>query len=169
MVVGRENDWGRPTQINTPGKRLAITMGRDTLELPQLRPQFQASTYTPPVSIGGKITNRKMPTKPRSHANPVSRARTLKARVDSKRYGSSWRRIRDAFLAESPVCHCNAFSYWDGALGVYGANSALECTRIAPATIVDHIRPMSMGGTHDWDNLQSLCYSCHTIKTRRWG
>jgi len=145
-------------------------MGQDTLGLPQSRPQFQASTYTPPVSVGGKITNRKMPTKPRSHAplNPNPKG-SLKRRTDSRRYGSSWRRIRDAFLAESPVCYCNAFSYWDGALGVYGANSALEATRIAPATIVDHIRPMSMGGTHEWSNLQSLCHSCHTKKTQRWG
>jgi 5-methylcytosine-specific restriction protein A len=110
-----------------------------------------------------------MPNKPRSHANPESKVRSLKARVDSKRYGSSWRKLRDEFLALSPVCHCNAFRYWDDALGVYGVKDALEGARIAPATVVDHIRPLSMGGTHEWGNLQALCNSCHTIKTRRWG
>ena len=140
------------------------------MKLPQLSPLCQASTSTPSDSTGGKLQIGKMPNKPRSHrpfaANPKG---SLKRRLDGKRYGASWRKLRSAFLAENPVCHCNAFSYWDGALGVYGANSALEGARIAPATVVDHIRPLSMGGTHDWDNLQALCDSCHTIKTRRWG
>lgn len=137
--------------------------------MPQLSPLFQASTSTPSDSTGGKLQIGKMPNKPRSHRNLVSKVRSIKRRLDGKRYGASWRKLRSAFLAENPVCHCNAFSYWDGALGVYGANSALEGARIAPAVLVDHIRPLSMGGTHDWSNLQSLCHSCHAKKTAKYG
>ena len=30
---------------------------------------------------------------------------------------------------------------------------------------VDHIIPISAGGTHDERNLQTLCHSCHAKKT----
>ncbi|HHV04214.1 MAG TPA: HNH endonuclease [Bacteroidales bacterium] len=39
-------------------------------------------------------------------------------------------------------------------------------------TEVHHIKPMSEGGTHDWDNLMSLCKSCHSritsVSGGRW-
>jgi 5-methylcytosine-specific restriction endonuclease McrA len=31
---------------------------------------------------------------------------------------------------------------------------------------VDHIVPLGMGGTNDWDNLQLLCPTCHKAKTK---
>lgn len=43
-----------------------------------------------------------------------------------------------------------------------------ECARngkVKPATEVDHIIPLSKGGTNDLSNLQSLCHECHTAKT----
>jgi 5-methylcytosine-specific restriction endonuclease McrA len=36
-----------------------------------------------------------------------------------------------------------------------------------PATEVDHIVPLSRGGTDALENLQSLCAQCHEAKTRR--
>lgn len=36
-----------------------------------------------------------------------------------------------------------------------------------PARELDHIVPLSQGGTHDSTNLQALCRSCHQAKTRR--
>jgi 5-methylcytosine-specific restriction endonuclease McrA len=33
------------------------------------------------------------------------------------------------------------------------------------AKYVDHIRPRKQGGDDSWDNLQSLCPSCHSRKT----
>ena len=39
--------------------------------------------------------------------------------------------------------------------------------RVAEAVELDHRRPLSQGGTHDWDNLAGLCKSCHADKTRR--
>lgn len=36
-----------------------------------------------------------------------------------------------------------------------------------PATVVDHIRPLQDGGTHDIENLRPLCKSCHDKRTYR--
>lgn len=30
---------------------------------------------------------------------------------------------------------------------------------------VDHIRPLALGGTHDPENLRTLCPNCHRLKT----
>jgi 5-methylcytosine-specific restriction protein A len=32
---------------------------------------------------------------------------------------------------------------------------------------LDHIKPLSRGGTHDDANLATLCIACHRTKTRR--
>lgn len=56
-------------------------------------------------------------------------------------YDRRWRRIRNAVLAEEPLCrHC------------------------AAAVLVDHILPQP-AGTHDRENLQPLCQQCHAVKT----
>ena len=43
------------------------------------------------------------------------------------------------------------------------------CSRVAygQAAHVDHIRPLEDGGTDAASNLQTLCRSCHGVKTRR--
>jgi 5-methylcytosine-specific restriction enzyme A len=68
-------------------------------------------------------------------------------------YDSRWEKLRDRFIAENPICkHCQEGGY------------------VNPASEVDHIRPFN--GLYDplrlsWDNLQSLCHSCHVTKTHR--
>ena len=66
-------------------------------------------------------------------------------------YDGTWRRVRERFLRRYPDC--------------------MMCG--APATEVDHITPLRAGGTHDAENLQSLCHACHSRKTARmdggWG
>lgn len=57
--------------------------------------------------------------------------------------GPGWRRTRAEVLFECATCR------------VCGA----------PATQVDHIVPLYMGGTSDRDNLQALCQACHLAKT----
>ena len=66
-------------------------------------------------------------------------------------YDYTWQKIRARFLAIFPVCR--------------------ECGK--PATDVDHIIALTDGGTHDVNNLQSLCHAHHSAKTarenKRWG
>ncbi|WP_094551422.1 HNH endonuclease [Petroclostridium xylanilyticum] len=69
-----------------------------------------------------------------------------------KRYGRSWKRIRDRYIAAHPLCE--------------------ECKRkgkITPAEEVHHILPLSKGGTHAESNLMSLCTPCHSAITARDG
>ena len=63
-------------------------------------------------------------------------------------YGRRWRRLRDAYLAEHPLCE------------VCEANG-----KLVAADVVDHIQPIRLGGEDEWENLQSLCRSDHAKKT----
>ena len=70
----------------------------------------------------------------------------------ARRYGRAWRRIRARFIAAHPLCEqCKA----DG--------------RLTPAEEVHHIKPLSQGGTHDEQNLMSLCKRCHSRITAESG
>ena len=70
----------------------------------------------------------------------------------SRGYGSRWRKVRERFLMEHPLC--------------------VECLkegRITPATDVDHIVPHKGNPDlfWDYDNLQALCHKCHSRKTAK--
>lgn len=73
-----------------------------------------------------------------------------------KRYGRSWKRIRDKFLAQHPLCE-----------------ACLKEGRLTEAEEVHHVVPLSKGGSNASDNLMSLCKSCHSKITAkeggRWG
>ena len=58
--------------------------------------------------------------------------------------GSRWMKLRHVVLVEEPVC--------------------MICER-KPSVEVDHIIPVSQGGTDERDNLQGICKSCHEDKT----
>ena len=61
-------------------------------------------------------------------------------------YPRTWESIRLRVLTEEPLCR--------------------YCQR-AGSTQVDHILPLSQGGTHDRINLAGCCERCHKIKTAR--
>ena len=63
----------------------------------------------------------------------------------NRKYGRAWKRIRDRYAAEHPLCEM-----------------CLKEGRLTPVQEVHHILPVSKGGTHARDNLMSLCQSCHT-------
>jgi hypothetical protein len=64
-------------------------------------------------------------------------------------YDARWQRIRASVLGTEPLCRL-----------------CLSAGRTVPATVVDHIKPLQDGGTHQQDNLQPLCKRCHdAIKT----
>lgn len=63
----------------------------------------------------------------------------------NKKYGRAWKRIRDRYVIEHPLCEM-----------------CLKEGRLTPTEEVHHILPISQGGTHARSNLMSLCQSCHT-------
>jgi 5-methylcytosine-specific restriction protein A len=72
------------------------------------------------------------------------------ARLDVFYNGANWKRVRDAHKALEPLCrHC-------AAQGIIKAGD-----------MVDHIQERRDGGAdYDHNNLQTLCNSCHAIKTQ---
>jgi len=62
-----------------------------------------------------------------------------------------WRSLRNYYIQKNPICEqCNREGIIKGA----------QC--------VDHIKPITMGGSPvDSKNLQSLCNSCHAKKSGR--
>jgi 5-methylcytosine-specific restriction protein A len=69
-----------------------------------------------------------------------------------KRYGRTWKRIRDRYIAAHPLCE----QCW-------------KEKRLVAADEVHHIKPLSKGGTHAEENLMSLCTSCHSQITAKEG
>jgi 5-methylcytosine-specific restriction protein A len=65
-------------------------------------------------------------------------------------YTKRWCRVRRSYLQAHPLC-ADPFGTHRG--------------RPVPGEVVDHIVPLSRGGTHDESNLQTLCASCHSRKT----
>ena len=61
-----------------------------------------------------------------------------------RRYGRAWKRIRDSYVKIHPFCE---LCYEKGVL--------------VRTEEVHHKTPLSMGGTHDRENLIALCKSCH--------
>ena len=62
----------------------------------------------------------------------------------NRKYGRAWKRIRDRYALKHPFCE--------------------ECYRkgvMRPVEEVHHKLPLSEGGTHDEENLVSLCQPCH--------
>lgn len=93
-----------------------------------------------------------MPIKPQTHAEQM-RARRLKEPDDrpspsARGYDWRWQKLRRMQLNAEPLCRACA------AAGL-----------TVPATDVDHIIAKAKGGGDGFDNLQSLCASCHSRKT----
>lgn len=69
---------------------------------------------------------------------------------NSKFYQSrQWRKVRALFVSLNPLC--------------------VKCEErglVVPVAEVDHIKPIRLGGAEfDFENLQSLCKSCHARKS----
>ena len=82
--------------------------------------------------------------KARQALHSKSLAKPFAKRTQDKRYWSTWwRTFRRTYLKRNPLCaHCE----W-------------------PATVVDHIRPVSQGGDFYRGPFQPLCKSCHMRKS----
>lgn len=118
-----------------------------------------------------------MPTKPKTHdpLPPYLRTKMDKQRAADqerrrKEYAKTPERLAASAVINSP--RWRAFSKWflrqpDNALCV-------ECKkigRVTPATHTDHIKPRATHPELTWkiENLQPMCRSCHSRKTRQEG
>ena len=72
--------------------------------------------------------------------------------ASKRRYGRAWRKIRDRYLAEQPLCE-----------------KCREAGRLTNAGEAHHIKPLSKGGIHAENNLMALCKRCHSEITAREG
>lgn len=63
----------------------------------------------------------------------------------NKRYGSRWRKIRAAYIAQHPLCE-----------------DCLAQGKTTPVQEVHHVLPLEHGGSHNFANLRSLCKPCHS-------
>lgn len=70
----------------------------------------------------------------------------------SRRYDGNWRRIREAYITAHPLCE-----------------TCRKAGRLIPAREVHHVVPLKQGGTHDPENLMSLCTTCHSSIIAREG
>lgn len=69
-----------------------------------------------------------------------------------RRYGRAWKRIRDSYATEHPLCE-----------------RCLKEGRYVKMEEVHHKKPLSLGGTHDRSNLESLCKVCHSKEHAKSG
>lgn len=74
-------------------------------------------------------------------------------------YGSNWQKLRRMHLAREPLCYdCKNNGGYNMGGGV-----------LTVATEVHHIIAKRDGGDNSFDNLMSLCKTCHSKRTARGG
>ena len=72
--------------------------------------------------------------------------------ASKKRYGRTWRKVRERFLSAHPLCE--------------------ECRKrgmTTPAQEVHHILPLGRGGANHESNLMALCKRCHSAISAKDG
>lgn len=113
-------------------------------------------TYKPQAICGWPGCNTLILTKPgepyRCSKHPVlDRAPDERVSADKRGYDSKWRKLRDIYIKQHPICEPQYVC--DG----------------SPSVDVDHIVPIAA----DWQlrlnesNLQAICRACHAHKTKR--
>lgn len=80
-----------------------------------------------------------------AHLGKQNRKPDTRPSAAARGYDRHWRRIRGSYLKAHPTCE------------LAGCGE--------PAEEVDHILSLAEGGTHRWENLQSLCKTHHSQKT----
>ena len=76
--------------------------------------------------------------------------RYLRGYDSGERYGRAWRKIRTRYIAAHPLCE-----------------KCAEAGKYVKAALVHHLKLIADGGTHEDENLMSLCVSCHEKMHRR--
>ena len=82
---------------------------------------------------------------------PIAWASSVGKTPTERGYGAAWRKLRNlALKRDSHLCQL-----------------CLRNGIVTLATEVDHILNKARGGTDSMDNLQSVCRSCHRLKTHK--
>jgi 5-methylcytosine-specific restriction protein A len=68
-----------------------------------------------------------------------------RASARQRGYDAAWEQLRQVVLLREPFC---------------------RACKVRESTQVDHILPRRAGGGDELENLQALCASCHSKKTR---
>lgn len=96
-----------------------------------------------------------MPTSPKTFKRkaPTPRLAPSTTRYGQGRGGRPWRRLRERILERDGwLCQCE---------------DCQQRKMPLPAHEVDHIIPLSQGGTDDPSNLRAISRSCHRAKSAR--
>jgi 5-methylcytosine-specific restriction enzyme A len=91
---------------------------------------------------------------PRLRRTPfsVTALKPFEGNKDAELYNSrKWRNFRKEYLRNHPIClHCE------------------DEGSVRPAQVVDHIKPVRLGGEiYDVNNLQALCHNHHNKKSAK--
>ena len=97
--------------------------------------------------------------------------RQVRSSVGNRGYGAQWQAIRSRKLEQDPICEpCQSVRMANlrlarvGSLFRYRTSEKLRARSPRRAEIVDHLIPLP-GGTHDLENLMSVCRGHHGQKT----
>ena len=90
----------------------------------------------------------------RCYKHQLPRAVDGRPSAATRGYGAAWSTIRAKHLADHPYC---------------ADPSRRHASTLVNGSHVDHIRPLSAGGSHAASNLQTLCHACHNYKTAHDG
>ena len=101
-----------------------------------------------------------MPKLPESKRRPWQPKKQQQARLNpnSDFYNSKqWRSLRNYYIQRNPLCE---------------ACQRQKPSKVTGGQVVDHIKPINMGGENlklDLSNLQTLCHPCHNSKSGKEG
>ena len=79
----------------------------------------------------------------------------------NKRYNH----LREQGLFDNTVTLNHVYEKWNGTCAFCQKHLTFDCSFISDDyPSIDHIKPLSKGGTHTWDNVQLLCRRCNILK-----
>lgn len=98
-----------------------------------------------------------------NHECCSKRCRNQLARIDRNR---RYKQLKEKGQFDNSVTLENVFNKFNGVCQCCNRNLTFECDcndNNYPS--IDHIKPLSKGGTHTWENVQLLCRGCNIEKS----
>lgn len=80
------------------------------------------------------------------------------------------RRIAKNGKADYSVTLYRLFARDNGVCQICGKRLSFDCdSNSNDYPSIDHIKPLSKGGLHTWDNVQLACRMCNSVKSDKWN